>query len=237
MSETKLDPVALPFGRVLAVAPHPDDETLGCGGLLWHLGRSGAVVQILFTTEGGASHRNSPSWPRPRLAAEREREAANALAELGHAASARTFLRLPDAAMPAKGTPAHGRAVLAVAAILEALDPDLLVLPWRRDPHRDHRDSWALVMDAVRRQEANPAILEYAVWLDELGSPDDHPRPGEAERVVLDIAAALKAKRRALRAHRTQLGALIRDDPEGFHLTERTIDRLVTARESFWRPS
>lgn len=236
MNAAPLDPATLPHRRVLAVAPHPDDETLGCGGLLWHLHAQGAAIEILFVTDGGASHGRSPSWPRLRLAAEREREAAAALAALGLGAAPRTFLRLPDAAMPARGSPDHGDALRAVGAILDALRPDLLVLPWRRDPHCDHRDSWSLVTEAAQARGPLPAILEYAVWLDELGEPGDRPREGEAERLEFDVSRALGAKRAALAAHRTQLGETIRDDPDGFHLSPQTIARLVTGRETFWRP-
>lgn len=232
----RLDPATLPHRRVLAVAPHPDDETLGCGGLLMRLGELGAAIQILFVTDGGASHRNSRSWPRARLAAARETEAGEALAELGLAAAPRTFLRLRDADMPPAGSVAREEALQAVVAILDAHRPDLVILPWRRDPHRDHRDSWTLVTDAIGRAGMRPALLEYAVWLDELGAPQDRPRPEEAERVEFDIADALAGKRAALRAHRTQLGELIDDDPDGFRLSPQTIERLVTPCETYWRP-
>ena len=69
--------------KVLVVAPHPDDETLGCGGLISLLAQNGRVFYIVFVTDGSASHRNSSAWPAARLATQREREASNALACLG----------------------------------------------------------------------------------------------------------------------------------------------------------
>ena len=95
--------------KVLVVAPHPDDETLGCGGLISLLAQNGSAFYIVFVTDGSASHRNSRAWPPARLAAQREQEARNALACLGIPNAALLFLRLPDANMPAPGTPRLGK--------------------------------------------------------------------------------------------------------------------------------
>jgi LmbE family N-acetylglucosaminyl deacetylase len=231
-----LDPATLDAQRVIVVAPHPDDEALGCGGLLWHLARRGRLVHVLFVTDGGASHLHSPTWPRARLAATREAEAERSLHELGLGAAPRTFLRLPDADLPPHGTPGDAAALQGVTALVRAVEPDLVLLPWRRDPHRDHRDAWSLVTRALDRAGMAPATLEYAIWLDEIGASDDHPRPGEMERVGYAIEDALPAKRRAVAAHRSQCGALIHDDPTAFCLTEATIERLTGPVEFYWRP-
>jgi LmbE family N-acetylglucosaminyl deacetylase len=54
--------------KILVVAPHPDDETLGCGGLISLLAQNGSAFYIVFVTDGSASHRNSRAWPSARLA-------------------------------------------------------------------------------------------------------------------------------------------------------------------------
>ena len=236
MNARKLSPADLTARRVLVVAPHPDDETLGCGGLIWHLVRLGREVHVVFVTDGGASHLNSPSWSRQRLATQREEEASEALRGLDADNASRTFMRLLDAAMPRQGKPDHERALKQAIRIINALRPDLVVLPWRRDPHCDHRDAWALFQTALTGLSAKPEVWEYAIWLDELGTVDDRPREEEMERILFDIGEALPAKLRAVQAHRTQLGALINDDPSGFSLTKSTIDRLVGPSETYWRP-
>src|ERR1700722_6221520 len=104
-------------------------------------GQNGRVFYIVFVTDGSASHRNSSAWPAARLATQREREANDALACLGIENAPRLFLRLPDANMPAPGDPAWEGAVAAVRDILQRFAPDLVLLPWRRDPHCDHRAS------------------------------------------------------------------------------------------------
>jgi LmbE family N-acetylglucosaminyl deacetylase len=231
-----LDPASIGARRVLVVAPHPDDESLGCGGLIWHLARNGARIHLLFVTDGGASHPGSRLWPRRRLAEQREAEAAEALARLGIADAPRRFLRLPDADMPPPGSPGFAAAVETVAGLVSDLRPDLALLPWRRDPHRDHRDAFALVAQALARAGTACATLEYAIWLDELGAPGDHPRPEEAERLAFDVSAALPAKRAAVAAHLSQTTDLVPDDPEAFRLTPATIERLTGPAETYWRP-
>ena len=231
MTPRRLD---LPSGPVLVVAPHPDDETLGCGGLIAACVARGERVHVLFVTDGGASHPNSRAWNRRRLARQREAEASEALYRLGAGDQPRTFLRLADAAMPPEGSPARRAALQAVGAILRGLRPGLVLLPWRRDPHCDHRDSWALVTEALAAVGQAPETLEYAIWLDELGAAGDRPVRGEMEPVFLPVAPG--RKRHAVAAHISQLGGLITDDPAGFALEPPTIARLTGTRELYWRP-
>ena len=230
-----LDPLSLAARRILIVAPHPDDESLGCGGLASILAADGRQFHTLFVTDGGASHRNSASWPRPRLAAEREKEAARALEILGLADMPRTFLGLPDADMPDLASAQWREARRHVAKIVEEFLPDLALLPWRRDPHSDHRASWKLVTEAIADTSVRPARFEYTIWLDELGTPDDHPREGEMARQDFDVLQAVTAKRQAVAEHLTQTTALIDDDPEGFRLDRTMIDRLTGRAETYWQ--
>ncbi|TPE46857.1 PIG-L deacetylase family protein [Amaricoccus solimangrovi] len=227
-------PLTLPDGPVLVVAPHPDDETLGCGGLIAAAVARGLATHVLFVTDGGASHPGSRAWPRARLARRREAEAEEALRRLGAGGAPRTFLRLPDAGMPPRGSPAHAEALGTVTRLVRDLGPALVLLPWRRDPHRDHRDAWALATEALARAPARPEVLEYAIWLDELGAPEDHPAATEMEPVSLRVSP--EVKRGALRAHASQLGLLVEDDPTGFVLGPATIDRLTGPEEIYWRP-
>lgn len=197
------------------------------------LSARGAEVHVLFVTDGGASHPGSRLWDRARLAARREAEAAEALRRLGAGEAPRRFLRLPDAAMPAPGSAEHAAALAAILDVLRESRPALAVLPWRLDPHRDHRDSWALASAALARAGQGTEVLEYAIWQDEIGAEADHPAAHGMEALALPVSGALK--RHALAAHGSQLGALIDDDPNGFALSPATIARLTGDSEVFWR--
>lgn len=218
---------------LLVVAPHPDDEALGCGGLIAALAERGARLSVLFATDGGASHPRSRDCPRPRLAALREAEASASLAALGAGEAERLHLGLPDAGMPTRGQAWEAALARAVRFAADA-GPDLALLPWRRDPHRDHRDSHALACTALSRAGLRPRRLEYAIWLDELGAPGDRPCPGEVETRPLDIGPWRARKRAAVAAHRSQLGQVIHDDPTAFVLTEATVARLTSGDEIYY---
>lgn len=221
--------------RVLVIAPHPDDETLGCGGCIAMLARQQSEFYIVFVTDGGASHPQSMAWPRRRLARCREAEAIEALHRLGASHARHCFLGLADAAMPEPHAVEWQAALGALVAIIKEFQPDLALLPWRRDPHCDHRNSWQLADAALRRAAVRPVVMEYAIWLDEFGTPEDQPRPEEASRVVYDVSSVLAAKQAAIAAHVSQTTALINDDPTGFRLTPATLARLVGSTETFWR--
>jgi LmbE family N-acetylglucosaminyl deacetylase len=146
----------------------------------------------------------------------------------------RLFFNLRDADMPVMSTNDWYRAVSRLSGVLKELKPDLVVVPWRRDPHCDHRASYLLATHAMRLHP--PArILEYAIWLDELGRDGDQPLSREAIRLELDIRSNLDAKRRAIAMHRTQTTRLIDDDPSGFILSAETIARLTGPTEYYWQ--
>jgi LmbE family N-acetylglucosaminyl deacetylase len=138
--------------------------------------------------------------------------------------------------MPAPGTLAWESAVATVGDALRCFGPELALLPWRRDPHCDHRDSWLLSRHALRQAPVRPDTLEYAIWLDEFGEVEDHPKPREAERIRVNVGSALASKLAAIAAHESQTTDLIADDPAGFRLTPKTIARLTQSTEVFWRP-
>jgi LmbE family N-acetylglucosaminyl deacetylase len=83
------------------------------------LARAGCLFHTIFVTDGGASHPHSRAWRRDRLAAQREQEAAAALACLGLAHHPRTFLRLRDAQMPNRSSCRWRAAITTLCAIIK----------------------------------------------------------------------------------------------------------------------
>lgn len=127
--------------RALIVAPHPDDETLGCGGAIALLRSIGCDVSVLVVSDGTLSHPNSKKYPPLALRELRESETIAALAILGVEAKAITFLRLPDGAV-ANNNP-------DLSSYLTQVAPEIVFLPLRYDPHPDHRASFELVSNAL----------------------------------------------------------------------------------------
>ncbi|WP_163025053.1 PIG-L deacetylase family protein, partial [Pseudomonas viridiflava] len=71
-----------PNCRAVIIAPHPDDEVLGCGGLMRQLAQLERTLLLISVTDGTASHPGSPLWPVQRLSAIRPQESAEALERL-----------------------------------------------------------------------------------------------------------------------------------------------------------
>ena len=224
------------FGRTLVVAPHPDDESLGCGGALALLARYGLDVRVLVVSDGTGSHPHSRAWPAPRLAALREGETLEALAALGLGPADVQFLRLKDTQVPRMGRPGFADAVARCRAEVEAFGPETVLLPWRRDPHGDHRASWQIVEAALETVRSPPRSLEYPIWAWEHVNSDDAPRPEEVAAWRLDVRGVLQQKGAAIAAHRSQTTALINDDPDGFQLSPRMLAHFAEPWEVYLEP-
>lgn len=221
------------LGATLVVAPHPDDESLACGGLIFLLRTAGHPVWVLFVSDGSQSHPGSKKYPAAARVKLRESEALQALGFLQVPSDKALFLRLPDAALPFPGTNGFDEAVNIIQTQLGSIRPNTLVLPWRRDPHPDHRASWHLVQAAVKKSGAVPTQLEYPLWLWERGAESDLPLPEEVNFYSIDIFSALPAKQRAIAAHRSQISNLIDDDPQGFQLSPAMLAHFDTPCEIF----
>ncbi|MGI9174392.1 MAG: PIG-L deacetylase family protein [Rhodothermales bacterium] len=221
------------FGATLVVAPHPDDESLGCGGALALLARYGMDVRVLFMSDGTGSHPNSRTYPAPRLAALREAEAHAALAALGLGPSVARFLRLQDTRVPFQTDADFESAVLRCRAEVAAFGPATILLPWRRDPHGDHQASWQIVRAAVASLSLAPRLIEYPVWIWEHLASDDTPQRTHMTAWRLDVRDVLPEKCAAIEAHRSQVSDLISDDPDGFRLKPSMISHFLEPWEVY----
>lgn len=211
------------WGKTLVVAPHPDDESLGCGGAIALLSSYGLPVNVLFISDGTGSHPNSVRFPAPVLRDLRESEAKAALAVLGASSGSAVFLRLKDGAVPSEDMPGFAEAVTSCRAYLAGSKPQTILLPWRRDPHPDHRATSRILQAALDGLTETPRVLEYPVWAWERAAPKDVPQPREARAFRLDISSVTAVKRSAVDAHQSQVTHLIDDDPHGFWLSPEVI--------------
>jgi LmbE family N-acetylglucosaminyl deacetylase len=219
---------AVELGTTLVVAPHPDDEALGCGGVIVLLRRAGLPVRVVVVSDGAASHPGSARYPPPVLGALRRSESLAGLGLLGVKPDDVTFLGLPDGAVPGADAP-DGRHAVELARDVLLGWPDVLtvLLPWRRDPHDDHRAAWSLFSAALDTIRSPVRRLEYPIWTMVHPAPDDLPRPGEARLLRLDVGPVLVQKRSAIQAHRSQTTAMIDDATIGHCLTEPVLEQLT----------
>ncbi|WP_375446510.1 PIG-L deacetylase family protein [uncultured Fibrella sp.] len=221
------------LGRTLVLAPHPDDESLGCGGTLALLRRAGFSVHVIFISDGTQSHPNSATYPAHRLRDLRETEAIEALRELGVSEKEATFLRLPDRNVPVPNAPGFVEVVGQLATILQSFGPTTVLVPFERDPHPDHRATYQLLQGAMAQLPEPLHVLEYLIWLWELGRPDDMPRTNERLVLSVDISPVMAEKKQAIAAHRSQVTRLIDDDPSAFYLSPELLRHFDTPYELF----
>lgn len=225
------------WGRVLCVAPHPDDESLGCGGTLARLCSLEQSVGVAWVSNGAGSHPNSTVYAAPKLAQLREQEARVAAAQLGISNEALFFMGLPDGALPFPDEDQFTRAVTLALGILDRFDPTTVLLPWRRDPHHDHRATWAIWATAMQVHNwRTMRSFEYLVWAFERAAQNEWPDTSEANALRVSIRGFERTKRAAIDAHASQTTHLIDDDPNGFWLSPEVIAHFETPHEAFIAP-
>lgn len=216
------------LGRTLVLVPHPDDETIGCGGVLALLGRAGVAVQVVLFTEGGAPQRHPRPFPMERLRALRRREMMAALRELGHGPHCVVSLGLPDGGVPARGEPGFDSVVSRLARITRCFRPNTVLMPARDDVDPDRRAACAAGASACLVAAPAARRLEYVV------SGGNEARRGAWH---VDIAAVIDDKRRALALHRSPHDHAMRDDSRSFSLPAEILARCTLPVETYFHAS
>ncbi len=153
------EPCGGDLGRSAVVfSPHPDDETLGCGGTIIQKRRAGAAVKIVFMTDGGRSHRHLIS--EDELRSIRAGEALAASRTLGVAEDGVVFLGFEDGRLSEH----QGQAISRVAEVLRRERPDEVFVPYHRESPPDHVATHRIVLSALRACGRGVAVYEYPIW-------------------------------------------------------------------------
>jgi N-acetylglucosamine malate deacetylase 1 len=178
--------------NVFVLAPHPDDEAIGCGGTLAHHAARGDRVAVVFLTSGELGLKHLPREQAWRI---REAEAERAAEMLG--LTAVEFLRRPDWLLSEDAREASR----LLGQLLEREAPDRIYLPHSREAHPDHRACEPLLRAALReRRLPGPTLYAYEVWT-----------PLSEFQLVKDVSDKMACKLRAVRCYRSQL-AYVRYD-------------------------
>jgi LmbE family N-acetylglucosaminyl deacetylase len=182
--------------RVLVLAPHMDDETIGCGGALARHVRAGATVHVVFLTDGRHGSGKMASLKgearqaeEMKLIATRKAEAQRALATLG--VQGWTFLDVED------GTLSHdSKVVERLRAVLEAQRPELVYVPCFLEQHPDHYAASRVLLAAAKATSLSFQCIGYEVWTPLFPN------------CVVRIDDVVELKRRALAEYQSQLAEL-----------------------------
>lgn len=222
------------MGNSFILAPHPDDEALGCAGLIQFLLEQKVDVFVGFMTSGDASHPNSVKYPPEKLAALREQEAIKSCEILGVKKSNIIFFRQSDSYLSELEHTNKIEIATHLSNYLKEFEISSLVLPWQMDPHLDHRASYEIGNKALEICNKKIQVVEYPIWLWKKSSPNEWPTKKYIEIFRLDISSKMERKKNAIYAHTSQTSNLIDDDPTGFILTEDLLSPFLMPYEFYF---
>lgn len=168
---------------VLVLSPHPDDESIGCGGTICGHVAAGDRVKVVFLTSGERGVRGAPP---EQTALAREKEAIEAAEVLG--IEAVEFWREPDGALRAS---AH-----LVRRLLDSIVREgrgVVYVTHAAEDHADHRAAARLLRRALSMSSVEAVVWQYEVW-----TPLQRP-----DRFV-DVSGSIDRKLAAIRRYRSQ---------------------------------
>ncbi|QWF86051.1 bifunctional PIG-L family deacetylase/class I SAM-dependent methyltransferase [Amycolatopsis sp. CA-230715] len=185
------------IARVTLVAAHPDDETLGAGGLAQRLHAGGTEVALVVATDGEAAFPASGDRERRMLAATRREELRKSLAGQGLATVEPVWLGLPDSGLHR----CPGALADALGDLLAS--SELCLAPWPGDPHPDHR---ATGLAVLRAAPETAQCWSYPIWMWHRYDPGDPGIPWQRcfSHALSDRERAAKAT--AIDAFASQTG-------------------------------
>lgn len=205
--------------RAVIVAPHPDDEILGSGGLLQLLAQAQRQILLISVTNGAASHPGSTYWTPQRLSIIRPQESANALKRLSLPV---TQIQWVHGGFPDTGV-AAAEDELRVFLNTYLQPSDVVFATWREDGHADHEAVGRAALSAAI--ECGARAVEIPIWAWHWASPEDPRIPWErARKLQLDKCTQAR-KRHAIQAFASQLY----DDPDSGQepvLSSTAVERL-----------
>ncbi|PKH79491.1 acetylglucosaminylphosphatidylinositol deacetylase [Pseudomonas sp. Choline-02u-1] len=211
----------VPLGsRAVIIAPHPDDEVLGCGGIMQLLAAAVRPLQLISVTDGSASHPGSQRWTVERLSVVRPQESAEALRRLGLPMHSLKWLRggFTDTQVAAQETELSE----FIGGYLHA--SDVVFTTWRQDGHSDHEAVGRASVEAARRVGAT--CHELPVWTWHWATPEDASVPWDRARKIILSPTHIARKRHAAHAFASQLEG-DRDVGLGPVLAPYVLDRLL----------
>jgi LmbE family N-acetylglucosaminyl deacetylase len=202
---------------ILVLAPHPDDEVLGCGGTVKKCTVAGARVTTVYFTDGSEGN---DSVGAQELVNMRKGEAEAGLKVLGCGDC--RFLDFPDGSLRATDV-----SIKAVRDVLDSHRPDAVFVPFFMDNHPDHIQTAVILADALKGYDGEVTCYCYEVWT------PLYPN------LLVDITETIDVKMAAMDAHASQtVHQNIKESVDGLN-TYRAIGlgKKVKACEAFYRCS
>jgi LmbE family N-acetylglucosaminyl deacetylase len=213
----------------MVIAPHADDETLGCGATVALMCARGLPVRIVIATDGAASARSAVITPA-QLAGIRRAEAIASAKILGLGEDDIVFLDFPDGQLENHIPAVAG----ALCEQIRLYAPVRVFSPYGDDGHPDHRAVAAAVDLLCQTDKVTCPVYRYPIWfwphraLQHLAQPW---RLKHLRRLRTDPFVA--KKREAMVAYRSQRQSLT-GETEWFTLSDRYLERFFRPYELYF---
>lgn len=215
-------------GPVLIIAPHPDDETLGCGGLIARRAAEGRRVVVAVVTDGRALFRRfgvtDPS--EAEVSAMRKAETLRAVEILGADTGDVRFLDFENERLHEE----RAVALREIVALLRDVGPAEVYMPSDVEGHREHVLTNEIAREACATTGLCPKTFEFIVNLKGGATIESIPR--QVHRV--DVSAFRDREAEALAQFRSHLDLIYKDQPAPL---APNYDRYLTADEPFFLPN
>jgi len=211
--------------RMIVFAPHPDDETLACGGTIIRKIREGFDVHIVVMTDGRHSHDVTLGLAEPspeNIAKIRATEFREATRVLGVNPGNLILLKFEDGKLREHMAEAEERTV----QILRQLVPTEIYTSYRHDTNDDHRTTYEIVTDSVREADQLPKMYEYSVWNGKTACPG-------LKVFVMNIHGELKRKMEAISKYKSQISTCFPKQGKAV-LSEEFVNTFRSENETFY---
>jgi len=220
--------------KIVVFAPHPDDETLGCGGTIAKKVAEGYEVLIVILTDGRfllAHGLGINSDPSPEQVKEiRKREVLNAVKILGVPEKNVIFLDFVDGTLKENESEVQKR----VADILEKYSPSEVYFPYEKDYHPDHRATNHIVKKTIENLNNKPIMYKYIIL-------HKFARFGplierflnifKRNMIYVDVSESLPLKKAAVKEFKSELTII---SPKQSKPHTKSFDKYLKKKERFY---
>jgi LmbE family N-acetylglucosaminyl deacetylase len=196
--------------RLLIIAPHPDDETIGCGGILSMYGKQ---CDVLLLTDGRKGIPEGSKLSQDETAMIRKEEFVGVMNYFN--VHAYQMLQIPDTELSY-----HSREVSKI----DLREYDWVFVPNRNERHIDHKTAYVIVKRMCRKQKVKAELVEYEVW-----------SPVISANCFMDISNVMMKKTDALRMYASQTSSIDYESlVKGLNMY-RGAPRHISYCEAFYR--
>jgi len=203
------------LSRVLVIAPHPDDETLGCGGTLLNHREQGDEISWLIAT----SINEKSGW-ETEVVNKRNQEIDLVAKKYGFSNTHKLDIDTTQLDIVPKG-----QLISQLSSIISEVKPEIIYIPFYNDVHTDHQELVKAVHSALKwfRYPHIKKVLMYETpsetefnFIEKVFSPN----------VFIDISKYLDEKITVMKLYESEIGEF------PFPRSEKTIRALATFRGS-----